>query len=127
MSSPAVTLIVSGRRVVLGDPASQPPSRSVLRLVEGDLEPTLSFELAGQDLADYASITMRVRRDDGKLLSRAAVIDDAPNGLFHFEWQAGDLVRGRHRMEIEFVSLGGGNFTIPSRAPILLDVRADIA
>lgn len=127
MSSPAVTLIVAGSRLVLGNPRPAPPPSSVVRYVEGDLQPDLVFELTGQDLAQFASITLRVRRDDGKLIARAATVDDAAAGKFHFSWAAGDLVRGRHAMEIEFVSLGGSNLTIPSRAPILLDVRADIA
>lgn len=101
----------------------------VLNFVEGDRLPDVDFEFTGTDVsipAQFASITLRVRRVDGTKLAKAAVIDDGPNGLFHFEWAVGDLTEGQHKAEVVFVDGASKAETFPGDEPLVLDVRGQI-
>lgn len=101
-------------------------SQVVLYYVDTDELPLLTFEYEDQDLADFASIVLRVRRPDGRLVEIAATIDDAPSGMFHFEFAEGDLQAGNHEAEVRFVDLSGKSETMPADAPIAIIVRGEV-
>jgi hypothetical protein len=86
----------------------------------------IDLEFENTDLATYSTITLRLRREDGVLIQQPAVVDDAPGGLCHFDWSAGDLNEGVHEMEFRFVTLGGKPETFPKKAPLRLQVRGQI-
>ena len=78
-------------------------SQPLIRYVDNDELPDIPFEFEGIDLAIYSSITLRIRREDGTLLTRPHVIDDGANGKGHFEFITGDITPGNHEMEIRTV------------------------
>ncbi len=99
----------------------------ILDLVEGDNGPDLPVRFKGLDLADYSVITMYVRKDDGKLLARTVEPDIADSELGKVGWLPGDLTRGRHFAEFEFIQIADGKkFTLPRKSAIVLDVRSDL-
>jgi len=86
-----------------------------IELVENDLLPYLNVEWSGQDITSY-TIELHVRYEDGTKITRSAVVDDynvggAGTALFHFEWQAGDLITGTHTAEIEATNPSAENET----------------
>lgn len=100
-------------------------------LVEKDLKPNFDVVLQEElengtiqpvDLTSFTDIVLRVRRQDGSRFERDAVIDDAAEGEFHFEWQAGDLVPGLHEAEITFTDAIGDE-TFPDDKPMQLVIR----
>ncbi len=95
-------------------------------LVELDTRPVLSLELEDTDLAQFTSITLRMRRPDGTVVEVEATIDDEPNGLFHFEWGADDLQQGTSEIEIVFVGTDDSILTLPAEGPIRGVVRKKI-
>lgn len=101
-------------------------SQIVIHYVDTDELPILSFEYEDQDLSVFASIVLRIRRPDGRLIEKAAVIDDAPGGLFHFEFAVGDLIFGHNRAEVRFTDLSGKSETFPAEAPIAIIVRGEV-
>lgn len=92
-------------------------------LVATNRKPVLTFTYEDVDLDDYASITLRVRRENNTLLEIAAVIDDADAGEFHFEWGSGDLTPGTHAAEVVFTDSDGLELTLPAEGPMHLIVR----
>jgi len=101
---------------------------TILKYTEGDLLPYLFVEWEDSgSIVDY-SFNLHVRRADGTRFTRAAIIDDngtvSGSGAFHFEWQAGDLIRGRMEAEIEMWNPDGKNETWPG---ITIDVSGDIS
>lgn len=104
---------------------------ATLSLVESDVLPQLNVTyqneaedgtISAVDLTPYVSITLRVRQPSGRKFERAAVIDDAAAGEFHFVWQAGDLEAGISNAEITFTSTTGDE-TYPSDGVIRLVIR----
>jgi len=98
-------------------------SPGVFRYVDTDEKPDLGAELEGEDISQFASITLRVRLSSGKLLTKAAIVDDSPNGLFHFEFDTGDLIAGIHKAEVVFAFPDGKTETVPDEQPIDIIVR----
>ena len=101
----------------------------VLNFVDSDRLPDVDFELENVDVSvpsKFISITLRVRKEGGTTLSKPAVIDDGPNGLFHFEWDPGDLSKGQHRAEVTFVDLNNKAETFPADEPLVFDVRGRV-
>lgn len=98
-----------------------------LLYVAADELPDISFEFEGVDLAIYTSITFRMRRSDGKLITSSHVVDDGPGGLGHFPFVAGDMIEGAHRAEIRTVLLSNSKpETFPDDNPIRVIVRAQV-
>ena len=59
--------------------------------------------------------------------SREVIPDGADSELGWVVWQPGDLTRGRHKAEFEFLrSLDSKRFTLPRSRSIILNVRADL-
>ena len=97
----------------------------IIYLVEGDDAPPLQVRFTGLKLSDYTSITMHILYEDGSKISRTVTPDGSDDELGTVTWQVGDLVRGEHWAEFEFVS-SEKIFTLPQRRPIMLKVRADL-
>lgn len=101
--------------------------KAILKFHEGDLLPLLYFEWDGSGSIVGYRFKLHVKREDGVRFSRDAVVDDdgtvSGSGAFHFVWQAGDLVRGRHLAEVEMFDPGDRNETWDG---IVLDVQGDI-
>lgn len=99
-----------------------------LHFVEGTVNKQVPFAFAdggaAVDLSVYSSIVMNVRRCDGTSFSLTAVVDDAPNGLAHFTFLAGQLIVGIHEADIVFSTSDGGVDLFPPDAPILIKVRS---
>lgn len=100
---------------------------SQILFVEIDTKPNLTCAFENTDVSTYTSIVLSVKRPDGTVISRNAVIDDGPGGLFHFAWQAGDLQYGISLAEIRFTDAGGGVLTIPNDNPMKLISRKRLA
>jgi len=100
--------------------------KNVLNFVENDEQDQIKVEWIGMDISVFPTIRLNVSLENGKSLVLAAVIDDAPNGKFHFEFGAGDLIRGQHAAEIEFIDAGGKSKTIPKEKPLILNVRSEL-
>jgi hypothetical protein len=98
----------------------------VYNVVEGDDFPQIHIEIEGVDLALFASIQLHVRRPGGTKFVRDAVIDDGPNGKFHFEWEQGDLIAGRHEADVIFTDLAGLESAYPQKQPILIEARSRV-
>ncbi len=95
--------------------------------VESDMLPDLSFEFEGINLSIYTSITLRVRREDGTLLTRLATIDDAAGGLGHFAFAAGEITPGNHEAEIRTIRASDSKAeTYPDDQPIQFIVREQV-
>lgn len=88
-----------------------------------DRKPNLDFEFEALNLSTFSAITFRLRQQAGLLVERAAVIDDAANGLFHIEWAADDLPLGTHEGELIFEHSSGVEETWPADQPIRIIVR----
>lgn len=100
--------------------------QTILKFVDADQLPQLNFEFENQDLAAFTTIELRIRKQDGTQFTKNAIIDDAPNGLFHFEWAVGELSAGAHEAEVVFTDIGGLPETFPDDKPILLIVRDQV-
>lgn len=109
-----------------------PATPGIMTLVELDRLPVFSMELTADDddgtavpvdVSVYDAIVLRMRRPDGTLIEIDAVIDDAPNGIFHFPWAADDLQAGVSDLEIVFTDADGLDETFPPDAPIKGIVR----
>lgn len=84
----------------------------------------LYTEFEGVDLTGK-SISVKLRYDYGGAVSKTAIVDDAPNGLFHIEWEPTDLVEGEHRLEYVIVD-GLGTRRYPTEATIAMIVRPQV-
>lgn len=79
------------------------------------------------DLTVYSSIQLRMRRDDGVLITVDHTVDDAAAGEGHFEWGVDDLTEGLHKAEIRRVFVAGGlPETIPAERPMTFDTRSQV-
>ena len=101
---------------------------AIITLTESDLLPFLEFEWEEMIITGY-DIKLHVRLQDGTKFTRTAVIDEVGDGAnvsaeWHFEWQAGDLVRGVHEAEVEVFDDLDRNETWKG---IVLDISEDIA
>jgi hypothetical protein len=75
---------------------------TTLYLTEDDTKPTvcnLAMDLTGSALSLKVGYPVPLVKD--------AVITDAPNGAFQFEWAAGDLQPGRFAASIEITDSSG--------------------
>jgi len=98
-----------------------------LHLVEGDSAPDLPVRFLGLDLSDYSSIKMYIVLDTGRRITRTVTPDDEDPELGSVAWQGGDLIRGQHSAEFEFVQVSDAKkFTLPQKYTIILDVRKDL-
>ena len=105
-------------------------ARALDEATAGDTLPALEFNWGeGEvDITTWA-ITFRMKREDGTLLTKTAVITDGVAGDFETQWASGDLIAGKiQKSEIEF-STGVGVFTVRDdwryRHPVaLLDLVA---
>lgn len=112
-------------------------SRPQFFFVESDLLPDFPFKLEEEDedgkvvgpipLTDYSSIELRMRREDGELIVRPSVTDDAAEGEGHFEWAAGDLAQGRHEAEVVLTRAADSKTeTIPAEEPMVFHIRKHV-
>lgn len=75
----------------------------------------------------FSSITLDVRRPDRSKIMKAAIVDDDENGIFHFEWTAGDLIEGAHYAELVLVDINTSKpLTLPERDPIRFVARGRV-
>lgn len=95
----------------------------LVHMVSQDELPVLPFEFYQQDISTYVSIKLRIRTPAGIKHEYDAVIDDAANGLFHFEMGTNEIGKGLHQMEVVFEPVADKQETWPAEAPIQLDVR----
>lgn len=101
--------------------------QATLFYVEADELPDLPFELEGIDLSTFSSIKLRIRLDTGGIVEVDAVIDDAPNGLGHFEFATGEIIKGNHLAEIRTVRASDSKpETFPDEQPMQFIVRGQI-
>jgi len=101
--------------------------RIIYDLVEGDTAPDLEVLFLGMDLSLYSPIEMHVETDKSVRFTRTVTPDGTDPELGTVAWQAGDLVRGRHRAEFEFTRISDSKkFTLPRRYPAYLNVRKDL-
>lgn len=89
--------------------------------VAGDAGPDLYTELEGIDLTGK-SISLTLRYETGGEINKPAIVDNAALGLFHFEWDATDLVEGVHRLEY-VITEGVIVKRIPTVSTLVLIVR----
>lgn len=93
-----------------------------LYYAEGDT-PRLRFEVENQDVSGW-SATLRLRREDSRLIERAGTIDgDGSSGVFFFQFEDGDLMTGCHRMQIDVIDAVMRVRSYPSKAFITVIVR----
>jgi hypothetical protein len=85
-------------------------SAIISEFVEGDLLPFVSVEWEDHDMTGYSAV-LRVQKPSGECFERLAIFDNAAEGKFHFEWQAGDLVAGESKAEIEITDTMARNET----------------
>jgi hypothetical protein len=95
-------------------------------LVEGDTIPT-PVRLVGFHLQNYTSIVFHVQRENGTRFTRNIIPDSVDYELGFVQWRAEDLVRGRHKAEVELITTTGAIITRPRKYPILLNVRGDLS
>lgn len=101
--------------------------KPALFYVAADELPDLSFEFEGVDLSTLSSITLRIKRSDGKLVTATGIVDDAAAGKGHFEFATGDLIEGTHEMEIRTIRLADSKpRTFPSGESIQFIVRGQV-
>jgi hypothetical protein len=95
-----------------------------LKILSGD-STTVTASWPSRNLALFSAITMKIRLEDGtKLTALTATIDDAPNGLFHFDIAANYITNGEHFIELAFTNLATGlTSTLPKDAPLCLVSR----
>jgi hypothetical protein len=96
-----------------------------LYYVENDDDPVVTFRWTGQDLNIYTSITGKFQRSDGSRVEHAMVVDATDAEVATFTWQPGDLVRGEHELEFEFLQSSGKKFTLPRESAVIISVRED--
>lgn len=103
-------------------------NQPILNFVESDSAVQLPgvYEADDPDLAQFASIILNVRTSECAVLSKTAIIDNAPAGIFHFEFLPADLPVGRHQADIVFTDLSGDEETFPEERPLLLVVRSRV-
>lgn len=99
---------------------------ALVHMVSQDELPNLNFEFEDQDISTYVSIKLRIRAPNGIKHEYDAVIDDGPNGLFHFEIGTNDLGEGLHKMEVVFEPVADKQETWPADEPIQLDIRGTV-
>jgi hypothetical protein len=87
----------------------------LIELVENDLLPFITIEWEDKVITGYTT-ELHVLREDGTSFTRTGIIDDdgasSNAAIFHFEWQAGDLVRGEHEAQVEVTDTGAKNETL---------------
>ena len=99
----------------------------IVDLVEGDDAPELAVRFTGLDLSQYSTIKMLVQKQDDSRFNRDVVPDGSDAELGWVTWEAGDLTKGRHRAEFEFIrTLDSKRFTLPRKSPVILNVREDL-
>lgn len=103
---------------------------TIFNFVEGD-EEALRLEITNQDLNDFSSIKLRVRRESGILIQPdivGDVIDPGPAlAIVDFVFGPTDLTEGNHEAEIITVdAVTSKPDTFPDARPIILQVRAKV-
>lgn len=103
----------------------------VLDVVAQDTRPVVTLEFLDDDgdpvdLSVFSDIFLRVRANG--VIVRApdgipATVVDPSSGMAEFEFQAGELIPGRHKSDIEFVEVGGAELTLPPDRAFVLNVR----
>ena len=102
--------------------------------VAADLLPDFNIKLESVDedgivtgniaLSTFDSITLRLRREDGSLVTSGIVVDDDAAGEGHFAWADGDLAIGTHEAEILLVRVSDLKpETIPPDGPMIFKIR----
>jgi hypothetical protein len=97
-----------------------------MRIKQGDTFPNASADLN----ADVSAATVRFRMmhlDGTAFLDEAATIDDATNGLVHYEWQAGNTdVPGAYRCEFVVTFAGGDIQRFPQGSYLEVIVKPQV-
>lgn len=88
--------------------------------------PTLNWTFEEMDLTGF-TVTFHLKRTSG-VVSRVAVLDDAPNGVFHHDVLAGDFDAAENmEAELEFDDGAGKVFTLPEDQTMLFIIRDELA
>lgn len=93
-----------------------------INYVEGDNLENIFVTYKG-DISSFVSINLDVRRPNGTSLTKPAIIDNAPEGKFHFEWATGDLIAGINEARIKLEVTAGNVKSVPD-VPLRLNVRS---
>lgn len=100
------------------NPATDCPIFDVL-YSDGDQLPTMAGVLKDFDLTDY-TVRLDIQRPNDVLVKTAALVD-APNGLFQFTWNVGDLEPGIGQIALmRLIDPGGKSMSL---AKFQIDVR----
>jgi len=100
-------------------------STHIIYRVEGDEAPPVAFELVGTNITGWVIQLQGTYRDTFQKIDLAHIVDDALTGKAHFDFAAGDLVKGVADWEIFFTPSGASPqpFTVPAENTLLLRVR----
>ena len=102
---------------------------TVFEMVEDATSPNLIITMDGAEEVDFTAINLRVRRPDGKAIDKPAVIDDPGDVatrtplVFHFEWDAGDIMLGVHQADLQFFA-DGKLLVLPEHRKIQIVARS---
>lgn len=80
-------------------------------LVAGDTKPTRLTYKNGDDVIDITGYQFRIKFGYSTPVTRAGAVVDAINGVFEFQWQAGDLQGGTFPVEILVTDAAGKELT----------------
>lgn len=96
--------------------------------VEGDLGPPLTVSYAGFETTGW-TITARITKASGEEYTLPAVIDDigdigaGVDAEFHFDFTAGNLVRGDQLLDLHFAHATVPDFSLPGEFRLTMRVR----
>lgn len=105
-----------------------PGTKPKFEIVEGAQLPVMSFVMDDVQESDFDSIGLAVRRSDGKLLNKVAVVTDPgdpPNKVplsFEFQWAVGDIIAGTHAADLQMF-VAGELLSIPTARAIQIIAR----
>lgn len=95
-----------------------PPIRGVCKDEDG-----VAVDLTGATV----KFIMQPTNDETDTVNASAAVEDAPNGVVSYSWQAGDTAtEGIYYAEFEVTHSGGGIETFPRESPLSIRVRAEL-
>jgi hypothetical protein len=84
----------------------------------------LYTELENVAITSLTGIVFRVRKPDRSELIKPIIIDDDAGGIFHLEWEPGDLDdAGDYNVDVAIESTPGDNQPIPVERTVVIHVR----
>ena len=101
---------------------------AIFNITEDAQLPYILFIIDGVEESDFSEMILEVKRNDGRILTKTAVVDDPGQPgtnipmTIHFEWSAGDIISGNHRADL-VLAVGGEPMRLPEINPILIVAR----